>query len=155
MESCYPFVSPPPPDQEAPLIQLAYLSVISSRTPFNMAKAIPSSIFCGYVDIKTPALQYPSGYFNIGAAGFRSVIVVVDELAQAASSVQPNSFLTKLAAGTPLSREHVRPGKILPTARQKAAPYSVVGRSQGTRAYKSRGDMIVCWSSNISRLRLA
>ncbi|KAI0248829.1 hypothetical protein BJV78DRAFT_1156250 [Lactifluus subvellereus] len=103
-----------------------------------MPKAIPSPLSCGCVDIRAPVLQYPPGYFNIGAAGFRSVLDVVDDLAQAASSVQPSPLLENLTAGTPLSGKHRRPGKMLQVARQKAAPYIVVRRSEGTRAYNNR-----------------
>jgi hypothetical protein len=123
----------------------------STHLPFeNMPKVIPSSISRGCVDVRTVTLKYPPSYFNVGAAGFRNVLTVVDEVAQAASpSVRPNR--TKLPARKPLCGELVRPGKILSTVRQRAAPYSVMGRSQGIRPYSNHGDVLVCLSSYISR----
>jgi hypothetical protein len=117
-----------------------------------MPKAIPSSNSCGCVDIRAPILQYPPGYFNVGAAGFRSVLDVADDLAQAASSVQPDPLLTKLTAGTPLGGEHRRPGKMLPVARQNAAPYVVPRRLEGTCAYNNRRGVMVGPTSSTSRL---
>ncbi|KAH9972973.1 hypothetical protein BGW80DRAFT_277720 [Lactifluus volemus] len=107
-----------------------------------MPKVIPSSISRGCVDVRTVTLKYPPSYFNVGAAGFRNVLTVVDEVAQAASpSDRPNR--TKLPARKPLCGELVRSGKkILPTARQRAAPYSVMGRSQGIRPYSNHGDVL-------------
>lgn len=86
-----------------------------------------------------PVVRYPPEYFGSGAAGFRHVSTLLNDLALAASSIQ-----AALPSAKPLPLRG-SDGRTLPTTRRRGAPtpYSAMRDSRG---YSSWRAVIVCLS---------
>ncbi|KAI9447710.1 hypothetical protein H4582DRAFT_1895798 [Lactarius indigo] len=84
-----------------------------------------------------PAVRYPPGYFGFGAAGFRHVSTVLDDLALAASSVRavPPSANT----GPQLNERPKSSRRTVPTRRRGCplAPYSATRDSRGYSIWRA------------------
>lgn len=90
-----------------------------------------------YVDATAPIVRYPPGYFGFGAAGFRHVSTVLDDLALAASSVR--AVLPSANTGPQLNGQPKSGRRTAPTTRRGGplAPYSVMRDSRGHSIWRA------------------
>ncbi|KAH9062280.1 hypothetical protein EDB87DRAFT_1608301 [Lactarius vividus] len=103
----------------------------------NMSDAFPLSTSGSYVDATAPIVRYPPGYFGFGAAGFRHVSTVLDDLALAASPVRavlPSANTSPQLDGQPKSGR-----RTAPTTRRRGplAPYSAMKDSRGYSIWRA------------------
>ncbi|KAH9002448.1 hypothetical protein EDB86DRAFT_2900092 [Lactarius hatsudake] len=102
-----------------------------------MSDTFPPSTSGSYAGPTAPIVRYPPGYFCCGAAGFRHVSTVLDDLALAASSVQ--AVLPSASTGPHLNGKPKSGRKTAPTTRRRGppAPYSVMRDSRGYSIWRA------------------
>ncbi|KAH9173345.1 hypothetical protein EDB89DRAFT_2068805 [Lactarius sanguifluus] len=90
-----------------------------------------------HVDATAPIVRYPPGYFGFGAAGFRHVSTVLDDLALAASSVP--AVLPSANTGPQLNGQPKSGRRTAPTTRRGGplAPYSAMRDSRGHSIWRA------------------
>ncbi|KAI9467328.1 hypothetical protein BJY52DRAFT_1237844 [Lactarius psammicola] len=112
-----------------------------------MSDAFPPSTAGSCVHATAPVVRYPPEYFGFGAAGFRHVSTVLDDLALAASSVQtalPSAKPLPLTTGPQLNGRLESNRRTLPTRRRGGplAPYSAMRDSRGYSIWRTVIDNI-------------
>jgi hypothetical protein len=112
----------------------------------DMSDVFPLSTSSSFVNDTAPVVQYPPEYFGFGAAGFRHVSTVLNDLALAASSIQaalPSAKPLPLTTGPQLNAQRESDGRTLPTTRRRdaPAPYSTMRDSRGYSIWRA---VIVC-----------
>ncbi|KAH9008569.1 hypothetical protein EDB84DRAFT_1571948 [Lactarius hengduanensis] len=102
-----------------------------------MSDAFSPSTSGSYVDATAPIVRYPPGYFGFGAAGFRHVSTVLDDLALAASSVR--EVLPSANTGPQLNGQSKSGRRTAPTTRRGGplAPYSAMRDSRGHSIWRA------------------
>lgn len=104
-----------------------------------MSDAFPPSTSSSHVSAMASLVRYPPEYFCSGAAGFRHVSTVLNDLALAASSVQtalPSAKSLPLTTGPQLNGQ--REGERRTLRRRGAqAPYSAMRDSRGYSTWRA------------------
>jgi len=111
-----------------------------------MSDAFPPSTSGSHVNATASIVRYPPEYFGFGAAGFRHVSTVLDDLALAASSIQaalPSAKSLPLTTRPQVNGQLKSDRRTLPITRRGGplAPYSAMRDSRGYSIWRA---VIVC-----------